>query len=131
MIFSYSINRFLVESKNKHCDIKMTLNLMCTNQSRQFLLQTYEIRSNLVNKTGCKVTYVFAVLGELHHREHQTRPQNVFSVGLHPSANIWDHKTGSKSESENNAVMIINNPMRKPYFDHRGSSQTRGQTSGL
>lgn len=70
---------------------------------------------------------MFAVLGELHHREHQTRPQNVFSVGLHPSANIWDHKTGSKSESDNNAVMIINNPMRKPYFDHRGSSQTGGR----
>lgn len=75
---------------------------------------------------------VFDVLGELHHREHQTRNQNVFSGGLHPSANIWDHKPRSKSESENNAAMSTNNPSiseggvpLKPDFDRRWSSQRR------
>lgn len=33
---------------------------------------------------------------QCHHREHQTQPWTVFSVGLHPSANIWDHKPDQK-----------------------------------
>ncbi|CAB1445536.1 unnamed protein product [Pleuronectes platessa] len=36
---------------------------------------------------------------ENSNTENIRRPRNVFSVGVHPSANIWDHKPRSESDS--------------------------------
>lgn len=60
-------------------------------------------RKTLLCKWSFGRRSLFAVLAAPYHRDQ------TLSVGSHPSANIWDHKLRSKSESKHNTAVTTNN----------------------